>query len=565
MADNYWQERALEVKRNQLATSKRYERELKERMKLVEKAIDEQIKQFTAMFADAKGVSLEDANRLLSKQEMKQWEQSLEQWKEMAVAPEYEYLYRKKMDAQYSKAQYTRLEALRKQMFELLAHHASLEAEYFGQALANEFDETYYRNVFNVQDQQGVYQGFKQFNELALQAVIAQNWQGSNFSKRLWGNYTDTLPSYLESAMTRGVALGYGVDDMVREAKVVFQRFSNFNLHRLINTEFGHVQETATESAYNETDLEQYRYLATLEAKTCEVCGALDYKVFNVKDIERGTNYPLIHPNCRCTTTPYIPEMDDEKGTRWAVDPETGKSTKVDRMNYANWRKQYDVAQQMENEREFAKSISVVGKHKKLGKNDKLYISAKLHSDTLKRTKAFAFNDPAIRRYIAEKGLKVGFQEDVPNSYGVTDWGEKYPVTETMYNPIRFNDKRKHRQSVVSDIKSGWFMPVSEQQAMNYIPMHEMGHVLHNALYENTGGAKTKAARNVWLEGVMQDVYNEAIQTTKKTAKQLRIEYRSDYGRKNYREEFAELYAADQLGLDNEMTRAFNKVLRRYR
>lgn len=339
MASNYWEERALEAKRNQLATSKRYERELKERMKLVERAIDEQIKKFVAMFADSKGISLEDANRVLSTSEMNQWEQSLEKWKEMAISPEYEYLYRKKMDAQYSKAQYTRLEALRRQTFELLAHHASLESEYFGRALANEFGESYYRNVFNIQDQQGVYKNFQQFNEPALQAVIAQNWQGSNFSKRIWGNYTETLPSYLETAFTRGVALGYGVDDMVREAKVVFRDFSNHNLHRLINTEFGHIQETATESAYNETDLERYRYLATLEAKTCEVCGGLDYKVFNVKDIERGKNYPLIHPNCRCTTTPYIPEMDEIKGTRFARDPETGARMKVPKMSFDEWKK----------------------------------------------------------------------------------------------------------------------------------------------------------------------------------------------------------------------------------
>lgn len=564
MADNYWQERALEIKRNQLATSKRYERELKERMKLVEKAIDEQIKQFAAMFADAKGVSLEDANRLLSKKEMKQWEQSLEQWKEMAVAPEYEYLYRKKMDAQYSKAQYTRLEALRKQMFELLAHHASLEAEYFGQALANEFDETYYRNVFNVQDQQGVYQGFKQFNELALQAVIAQNWQGSNFSKRLWGNYTDTLPSYLEAAMTRGMALGYGVDDMVREAKVIFQRFSNFNLHRLINTEFGHVQETATESAYNETDLEQYRYLATLEAKTCEVCGALDYKVFNVKDIERGTNYPLIHPNCRCTTTPYIPEMDDEKGTRWAVDPETGKSAKVDRMNYSDWRKQYDVSKRMENEKDFARSISVIGKHEKLNKNDKLYISAKLRKDTTDRTKALAFKDPIIRKYIAENGLEIRFGEDRPSSYGFTDWGKGIPTTVIRYNPMRFKQKRLHMQSVQIDVETGHFMKVPKEQFINYVPTHEIGHMLHNTLYEKSHGNKDIYMRNKWLEGVIKDVYNEAMEQTKMTAKELRTNYLSDYSGYNNRELFAELYTHSKLGVDkNPMSEAFAKIIKK--
>jgi hypothetical protein len=69
------------------------------------------------------------------------------------------------------------------------------------------------------------------------------------------------------------------------------------------------------------------------------VCGVLDYQVFNVKDIERGVNYPLAHPNCRCTTTPYIPEMDEIKGTRFARDPETGAKMKVPKMSFDEWKK----------------------------------------------------------------------------------------------------------------------------------------------------------------------------------------------------------------------------------
>ncbi|MHC8464497.1 minor capsid protein [Weissella tructae] len=342
---NYWEERSLRVKQNQLDSSKQYEHELKARMSGVEEELAKQVEKFVSMYANAKDVSIADAITLLSKQETHNWAQSIEVWGQMAVAPEYEYLYRKKMDAEYAKAQLTRLEAIERQIYEILAKSASTERQYFEGALSDVYAESYYRQVFDIQDQQGVYSSFQTINETALKTVVAQRWQGSDFSSRLWGNYTETLPSYLTSALTRGVTLGYGVDEMVREAKTVFRNFNNNQIHRLIYTEMGHVQETATEMAYKETDLEQYRYLATLESKTCDVCGGLDYKIFNVKDIERGTNYPLIHPNCRCTTTPWIPEMEGMKGTRFARDPETGERTKVPKMSFDDWKKwQIDIS-----------------------------------------------------------------------------------------------------------------------------------------------------------------------------------------------------------------------------
>ncbi len=132
--------------------------------------------------------------------------------------------------------------------------------------------------------------------------------------------------------------MGYGPDKMVREAKTVFKNFSDRDIHRLIVTEMGHVDETATEQSYKDNDLKKYQYMATLEKRTCEVCGSLDQKVFNVKDIERGTNYPLIHPHCRCTTAPWIPEVDQIKGQRWSKNPFTGERELVDKMSYNEWK-----------------------------------------------------------------------------------------------------------------------------------------------------------------------------------------------------------------------------------
>ena len=80
------------------------------------------------------------------------------------------------------------------------------------------------------------------------------------------------------------------------------------NAERLIRTETTHIHSKADRAAYNEAGVEEYEYMATLDALTCEACGALDGKVFKVKDVKPGVNYPPMHPNDRCTTIEHDPE-----------------------------------------------------------------------------------------------------------------------------------------------------------------------------------------------------------------------------------------------------------------
>ena len=109
----------------------------------------------------------------------------------------------------------------------------------------------------------------------------------------------------------------------------------------------GHVAETATADAYKEEGVEQYQYLATLEAHTCEECAHLDEKIFDLKDKVEGLNYPLIHPYCRCTTMPYIKGLPDSS-ERWVRDPETGKGYYVDNMTFNQWKKAIEYQRQNE-------------------------------------------------------------------------------------------------------------------------------------------------------------------------------------------------------------------------
>ena len=104
----------------------------------------------------------------------------------------------------------------------------------------------------------------------------------------------------------------------------------------------GHVAETATADAYKEEGIEQYQYLATLEAHTCEECAHLDEKIFDLKDKVEGLNYPIIHPYCRCTTMPYIKGLPNSS-ERWARNSETSKGEYVESIAFNEWQKNMKV------------------------------------------------------------------------------------------------------------------------------------------------------------------------------------------------------------------------------
>ncbi|RMC46586.1 minor capsid protein [Lactobacillus sp. ESL0230] len=98
--------------------------------------------------------------------------------------------------------------------------------------------------------------------------------------------------------------------------------------------------ENATYQEYLDSGIKQYSFLATLDTKTCSICGNLDGKIFDIKETKTGINYPLIHPGCRCTTMPYIEGLPDSS-ERWARNPKTGKGEYIDNISFNKWKSKY--------------------------------------------------------------------------------------------------------------------------------------------------------------------------------------------------------------------------------
>lgn len=222
------------------------------------------------------------------------------------------------------------------------AQFASNETNHMRDALAKQYDDTYMRTTFNTQIQTAkLTADFAKFNEAQLKIAVSQPWgkDGKDFSKRIWKNYQEELPSYLMDSVMRGTFLGWSPQRISTQMHARFQDVKRNNIHRLVVSEMGHVASEATAKSYEENEIEEYEYMATLESHTCTVCAKLDGQIFKVSDRKPGINYPLIHARCRCDTVPHIKGLPDIQ-QRWMRDPETGKGKLIKNMKFDEW-KQY--------------------------------------------------------------------------------------------------------------------------------------------------------------------------------------------------------------------------------
>lgn len=333
---SYWQKRYLKIKADAIAAAELEEKEARKRIEPAKKELIRLTERFVSRYSLEDGVLDETAvKKKLRGVELKVWNNTLDEWERKAKAGGYD----RELNLEYYRSRVSRIKTLQAQMSVVMAEYAAKESPKLATRLMNTFKSTYYRNIYTQQQQRGQISGnFAKFDDKMLKQVIAKPWMGDTFSKRIWKNYTQTLPTVLTDTLSKGVVLGYNTDRLVKMVQGRFVDVSRSNIQRLVHTEMAHNSEEATYEGYLEDGVEEYEYMATLEKNTCEVCQALDGTIHKIEDKKEGVNYPVIHARCRCTTGAYYKDAELLKNRKRAArDPETGQAELVDKMSFDDW------------------------------------------------------------------------------------------------------------------------------------------------------------------------------------------------------------------------------------
>nr|DAZ03586.1 MAG TPA: minor capsid protein [Caudoviricetes sp.] len=236
-----------------------------------------------------------------------------------------------------------RLERLRQMQnqLDLIMHNIyRQEKDYstsFYTYLAN---ESYYRSIYNIQQRADAAFSFAHVSADIIDKVINSRWSGENYSGRIWRN-TQTLAKDLKGELLINLVTGRTNREA---AAIIANKFGQgaSNARRLVRTESNYVSTELSFKAYEESGIEEYQYLATLDLRTSKVCRELDGKIYPIKERRIGKNCPPMHPWCRSTTISVVDRSLIDKMQRSAIDPATGKRIKVPRsMTYQQWYDKY--------------------------------------------------------------------------------------------------------------------------------------------------------------------------------------------------------------------------------
>jgi SPP1 gp7 family putative phage head morphogenesis protein len=231
----------------------------------------------------------------------------------------------------------SRLQAARRAINAELDKLAGQEEKAGSRQLMKAYDDSYYKTMYDtLPELPGA--PVAPLSQGVINEALQNKWKGENYSSRVWKN-RDVLASEGGKIIDAGIAVGKSIQQMTMELSDLMN-VGAYAAARLIRTEVNRMHNDAALQSYKAMGVKEYTYIATLDARTCTVCGALDLKTFKVSEAKTGVNLPPMHPNDRCTIAPVIPGAETDGDNRIARDPETGKNYRVPAgTTYEEWRK----------------------------------------------------------------------------------------------------------------------------------------------------------------------------------------------------------------------------------
>ena len=319
--ETYWTKRSEQ----RLINAEKSTNEMLERLKKVYKSsiqeIEKEINAFYGKYSTETGLDITEVKKRLDKSELKSFKEQLsEYYSEVKRLGGYSPKTKEYLRELSAKAYISRLESLQAQIrwqVEQLYREQHNEIE---NNLKDGYKETYMRANFDNQQGIGFAYGFNVLDDRKVRIAVNQNWQGSNFSDRIW-NDKAKLVETLNQVIPQGVALGKNPRVVAREVvRAMDTRFSN--AERLARTEMNKICNDCSHESYKEIPevVQKYKYIATLDARTSSICRELSGQIFDVKDAQEGINRAPMHPSCRSTDIPYFPDMPISEYGQIAID-----------------------------------------------------------------------------------------------------------------------------------------------------------------------------------------------------------------------------------------------------
>ncbi len=334
----YWKRRMELLEKAQLRKGETYLRNLDKQYKITSAHIERELVYWYERFAINNEISMTDARKLLTTNELKEFRWSVEEYikygRENALNPQW----MKELENASARVHISRLQSLKLQMQQQVEVLYGGQVDSLDKILRNIYSDGYYHTAYEIQKGFNIGWDLHSLNQNQLDKILSKPWSvdKKTFSDRLWGNKEQllgTLQTKLTQAVIRGEEPKKAIDALVDQFGVDRRKAG-----RLVMTESAAFASIAQKDCFNALDVERFEIVATLDSHTSDLCQDLDGEVFDMKDYEVGVTAPPFHPWCRTVTAPWF---EDNYGERAARD-EDGQTYYVPAdMKYHEWKKKF--------------------------------------------------------------------------------------------------------------------------------------------------------------------------------------------------------------------------------
>lgn len=333
--DGYWEKRQLETYKAGEMKVNQYFIKLEKAFNQTKRELQKTIESFYFRYAEENGLSYAAAQIQLNKEELGELQDFID------LSMKNIGRHSQTVNNLSMKARITRYQALEAQVDATLRQlYATGYQDAAEQMMQDVYRDSYYQTWYNIDTYRGFHSAFAQVDPVAVEELLKYPFNGANFSSRLW-KQKDHLQAQLMESITTMMVQGKNPQVLAADfAKKMNAK--KFDAYRLLHTESSFLMSEAAHAGYQADGVEKYQILATLDSKTCGICGDKDGDVHEVDKAVVGENMPPFHCFCRCTDVPYYDDMALTDMTRVARDPETGKYVDVPAdMTYKEWKKQF--------------------------------------------------------------------------------------------------------------------------------------------------------------------------------------------------------------------------------
>jgi len=339
---DYWAQRMKNMEDALIDQSFSYVENLETQFSRAQAEIEKQIAMWYQRFAVNNEITLAEAKRLLNSTELAELQWSVQEYIKYGQENALDGRWMRQLENASARVHISRLEAIKLQIQQQAEVLYSNQLDYIDAAARQMYEGSYYHTAFEIQRGLGVGWSMHAINEEVIKKVISRPWTADNqtFRDKCWTD-KQSLVNTVNKQLTQMIIWGEAPDRAIAAISKQFE-VSRKKAGRLVMTESAYFASAGQKDCYTALDVERYMIVASFDHDICELCAALDGKVFKMSEYQVGLTAPPFHPWCRCCTAPYFEDMEGI-GERFARDVVTGESYTVPgSMTYAEWKAQQD-------------------------------------------------------------------------------------------------------------------------------------------------------------------------------------------------------------------------------